>query len=76
MKSKKTKLWGSLVIVGLILFTIGMAGFVIDAMTIMNVTLAWVMVGVIVTGCTTFMCGLVLFLVYNKEMLKNYLKKF
>ena len=76
MKLTKTKLWSTLVVIGLILFIIGMVGFIIDALTLMNVTLAWVMFGVIMTGCTTFMCGLVLFLVYNKEMVNEYFRKF
>ena len=76
MKLTKTKLWSTLVVVGLVIFAIGMIGFIVDAVTVMNVTLAWVMFALIMTGCTTFMCGLVLFLVYNKTMINEYFKKF
>ena len=77
MKSaKRTKLWTTLVVLGLIFFVVGMAGVVIDACTVQNVTLAWVLFGVIIVGSTTLMCGLVLFLVYNKELINEYIKKF
>ena len=70
---KKIKIELVLTIVGLLVFFLSMLGFVIDALTIRNVTLAWLLFAFIIIGSGLTMWGLILFLYKNKDKIKNYL---
>ena len=70
---KKIKFELVLTIVGLAIFFLSMLGFVIDALTIKNVTLAWILFAFIIVGSVIIMWGLILFLYKNKEKIKKYL---
>ena len=70
---KKIKFELILIVVGLIIFFISMLSFIINACTIQNVVLAWVLFGVIMLACILFIWGIILFLLHNKEKIKNYL---
>ena len=72
---KKTKKEIVLIIIGLILFFISMLSFIVNACTIQNIPLAWVLLTVIFISCILFIVGIVLFLINNKEKIKNYLKE-
>ena len=72
---KKTKKEIVLIIIGLILFFISMLSFIVNACTIQNIPLAWVLLTVIFISCILFIVGIVLFLINNKEKIINYLKE-
>ena len=72
---KKSKPEILFIIIGLILFIIGMFGFVIDAVTVQNVIIAWIMFAVIMFGSTMMLCGLIYFIIRNKEKIKKYLNE-
>lgn len=64
-----------LIIGGIILFTLSMLTFIINACTISNVPLAWVMLGLIFIGSGMLLVGLILMLFKNKDKIKDYIEK-
>ena len=60
---------------GIILFTLSMLTFIINACTISNVPLAWVMLGLIFIGSGMLLVGLILMLFKNKDKIKDYIDK-
>jgi hypothetical protein len=52
-----------------------MLGFVVNACTAQNITLAWILLIMILISCVLFVVGVVLFLINNKEKIKKYLKE-
>ena len=75
MLKKKIKIDFILIVISLILFFISIFGFIINACTIQNITLAWVLLIIILTSCVLFVVGVILFLIKNKEKIKKYLKE-
>ena len=72
---KKIKIDIILIVISLILFFISMLGFVVNACTAQNITLAWILLIMILISCVLFVVGVVLFLINNKEKIKKYLKE-
>ena len=70
---KKIKIELVLTIIGIAIFFIAMFGFIIDALTIQNVILAWFLFAFIILGVVLAMWGLILFVVKNKDKIKKYL---
>ena len=75
MLKKKIKIDIILIIISLILFFISMVSFIINACTIQNITLAWILLIIILSSCILFVVGVILFLIKNKEKIKKYLKE-
>lgn len=72
---KKSKPEIIFIVIGLVLFFIGMFGIIIDAVTLKNTVIAWIMVAIIMFGCTMTMVGLIYFVIKNKEKIKKYLNE-
>lgn len=70
---KKIKIELILTIIGLAIFFIAMGGFIIDALTIKDVTIAWLLFAFIILGSGLTMWGLILYLYKNKDKIKQYL---
>ena len=70
---KKIKLEFILLIIGMMLFFLSMLSFVINACTIQNITLAWILFALIMIACVLVVWGLVLFVANNKEKIRKYL---
>ena len=70
---KKIKLEFILLIIGMMLFFLSMLSFVINACTIQNITLAWILFALIMIACVLVVWGLVLFVTNNKEKIRKYL---
>ena len=72
---KKIRLEMLLIVLGLITFFISMIGFVIDAVTIQNVTLAWILTAFIILGSGMTLLGMILFIKKNKDKIKKYIEE-
>ena len=70
---KKINLNLLFIIIGLVVFFIAMLGFVINACTIQNIALAWVIFAFIILGSGLVLLGLILYLIQNKEKITKYL---
>lgn len=72
---KKIKVEIIFIICGLILFFISMLSFIINACTIQNIILAWILFAIILVGCILFIAGIILFIIGNKDKIKKYLEE-
>lgn len=70
---KKINLHLLFLIIGLIVFFLSMLGFVINACTIQNIPLAWILFSFIILGSGLVLVGLIMYLIKNKEKIQNYL---
>lgn len=70
---KKINIQLLLIIIGLILFSGSMIGFIINACTIQNIPLAWVLFAFIILGSGLLLFGLILYIYQNKDKIKKYL---
>ena len=70
---KKINLHLLLVVIGLVLFFLAMLGFVVNACTIQNIALAWVLFSFIILGSGLVLVGLIMYLIKNKEKIQKYL---
>ena len=70
---KKINIELILTIVGLVVFFIAMLGFIINACTIQNVSLAWLLFAFIILGSGLLLVGLILYIYKNKDKIKKYL---
>ena len=70
---KKIKLELILIIVGIIIFFLSMLSFVINACTLQNISLAWFLFAFIILGSGLVLGGMILFIMHNKDKIKNYL---
>ena len=72
---KKIRLEMLLIVLGLVTFFLSMVGFVIDAVTIKNVTLAWILTAFIILGSGMTLLGMILFIIKNKDKIKKYIEE-
>lgn len=72
---KKISLDKLFIILGIISFIISMLGFIINACTSSNVTLAWILLGFIILGSGLFLVGVIMLIVQNKDKIKKYLEE-
>ena len=70
---KKIKKELILLIIGMMLFFLSMLSFVINACTIQNITLAWILFILIMVACILVVWGFILFFINNKEKIRKYL---
>ena len=70
---KKIKLELTFIIIGMILFFVSMLAFIINACTSQNLSLAWFLLAFIILGSGLVLYGLILFIIRNKDKIKNYL---
>ena len=70
---KKISLHLLLIIIGLIVFFLGMLSFIINACTTQNVSIAWLFFAFIILGSGSILTGLIMFLLKNKDNIKKYL---
>lgn len=70
---KKINIAYLLIIGGIVLFALSMLAFIINACTISNVPLAWVLLGLIFLGSGMLLVGLILIIFKNKDRIKKYL---
>ena len=70
---KKIKKELILLIIGMMLFFLSMLSFVINACTIQNITLAWILFVLIMVACILVVWGFILFFINNKEKIRKYL---
>lgn len=79
--AKKRKIYIALVITGIILFFISMISFMVLAyntkgeVSSTDVTIAWILFAFIVLGTLMSFIGAILYIILNKEKIKDYLKK-
>lgn len=74
MKSaKKFSLYIILTIVGISIFIISMISFIVNACTIQNIPLAWVLFAFIILGSGTSIIGMILYIFQNKDKIKEYI---
>lgn len=79
--AKKRKIYIALVITGIILFFISMISFMVLAyntkgeVSSTDVTIAWILLAFIVLGTLMSFIGAILYIILNKEKIKDYLKK-
>jgi hypothetical protein len=52
-----------------------MFSFIINACTSQNISLAWFLLAFIILGSGLVLYGLILFIIHNKEKIKNYLNE-
>ena len=69
---KKINLFYLLLIIGLIVFFLSMLLFVVNAMTGKNLTFAWLLFAFIILGSGLILVSLILFIIKNKERIKQY----
>lgn len=72
---KKIRLEMLLIVLGLVTFFISIVGFVIDAVTIKNVALAWILTSFIILGSGMTLLGMILFIIKNKDKIKKYIEE-
>lgn len=72
---KKNKIVKLITIISILLFIIGIISFIVDACTIQNVALAWVLFSLILFSIISFTASIVLFAVFNRERIRNYLNR-
>ena len=70
---KKINLYTLFIIIGLVVFFIAMLGFVINACTIQNIPLAWILFSFIILGSGFVLIGLIMYLIKNKDKITKYL---
>ena len=70
---KKINLYTLFIIIGLVVFFIAMLGFVINACTIQNIPLAWILFSFIILGSGFVLVGLIMYLIKNKDKITKYL---
>lgn len=76
MKSKwKSRLTNALFFGGVIVLFLATAGFILDAMTIQNVLIAWILFGIILFGIIALVAGMVLYILFNKNKIAAFFKK-
>ena len=70
---RKINLHVLFIIIGLVVFFLAMLGFVINACTIQNVPLAWVLFSFIILASGFVLVGLIMYLMKNKDKIQKYL---
>ena len=73
---KKINLFYLLLIIGLVVFFLSMLLFVVNALTSKNITFAWLLFAFIILGSGLILVSLILYLIKNKERIKQYLEQF
>ena len=73
---KKINLFYLLLIIGLIVFFLSMLLFIVNAVTSQDLTIAWLLCSFIILGSGLILVSLILYLIKNKERIKQYLKQF
>ena len=79
--TKKRRLYLSLTFIGIIIFFVSMISFMVLAyitngnVTQTHVRIAWVLFAFIALGSLMSLIGALLFILLNKEKIKDYLKK-
>jgi len=74
MKSaKKFNLYIFLAVIGISLFIVSMTSFIVNACTIQNIVLAWVLFAFIILGSGISVIGMILYIFQNKDKIKEYI---
>ena len=73
---KKINLFYLLLIIGLIVFFLSMLFFVVNAITVQDITIAWLLFAFIILGSGLILVSLIVYLMKNKERIKQYLEQF
>ena len=79
--TKKRRLYLSLTFIGIIIFFVSMISFMVLAystngnVTSKHVSIAWVLFAFIALGTLMSFIGAILYILINKEKIKDYLKK-
>ena len=78
-KSKKLLVY-TLIFGGILFFILSVIGIIIDAINMDNnialaVMLGWIFFGTLLISMIAIIIGIVLFFIFNKERIKNYLSK-
>ena len=73
---KKINLFYLLLIIGLIVFFLSMLFFVVNAITAQDITIAWLLFAFIILGSGLILVSLIVYLMKNKERIKQYLEQF
>ena len=72
---KNCKSYYIILLISVFIFFGSMFGFIVNACTSQDVTLAWVLFALIMIGSTLMIVGFIVLIVSNKERIKKYLNE-
>ncbi len=74
-KSMKVTSCKIIALLGIGVFSLAMMAFIINACTAMNITLAWILFGVMIFGFGLFLFGSICYIKLDYERIKEYFRK-